>query len=153
MDLITNNIHDENFKGAIELYYPQLYYVVNATKGRILQRIFKDRLYSEMSVMMFPPNHKLFEPINRKMQQLFEAGSIEHYFERSKDKLDPKRYEHLYETTAQVLTMKHLSAGFIIWTFSLVLAIAAFIVEWIVTIIKLLVVKFIFAVFFKMNLS
>lgn len=100
------------------------------TKGKFSQRILKNRLLLEMCGIQFPINHRLFDVFNRKFQQLFSSGIINRYIEGYFDFQKQKRFAHLYPEGPEVLTMKHLEAGFFVWLCSIFLAVFVFAVEW-----------------------
>lgn len=102
-----------------------------------------------MGGLNFRGNHKFFETFEKKTQQLFAAGIIDHYAADYNDNLNPKQYEHLYRDGPQILTLAHLEAGFVIWIVSICIAISVFICEWLVTLKDFLVIQFVLMAFYK----
>jgi hypothetical protein len=118
-----------------------------ATRGELLKRILKEDdhlIHNTVCGLKFPTNDKLYDSFNRKIQQLHEAGIIKKIMDENKKFLDPKFYEkplmthkEYLETTwrksfvdePQVLTLKDLEFGFVIWLGSLALPLIIFIVE------------------------
>lgn len=109
-----------------------MYDYVIESQGKLLERIVNERLWVDMTGMSFKANDKFYETFNRKFQQMFTAGLIDHFKAYNKEKMNPKLYAHLNAGGPQVLTMEHLEAGFVVWLVSLSFAVLAFILEWIV---------------------
>lgn len=130
--LIDPRVYDPKFKGGYEVTSSELPIYAIRSNGTFLQRILtKDRMLHEICGSEVPRQNKLFEILDRKIQQLFATGIISHLIDLVMKDANPKRYSHLYpDDGPKVLTMEHLQAGFKIWLFSLSLAIIAFIVEW-----------------------
>lgn len=128
----TKYIYDPTFKGGLHVWSNSLYNdIPQSANGSLIKRILKDRLFHQNGGIELPRNHKLFDIVDRKIQQLFTGGIIMHYDEKYARVKDPKIYEHFYQYKAEVLTLQKLEAGFIIWLFALFLALVAFICEWI----------------------
>lgn len=146
---LINQIDDPNSKFCIHLVFWNLRSAVNITKGKFLKTLLKDRAMLQMEGVSMQRNHPFFEEFDRKFQQLFTGGLINQYTEEYFETLNPKRYEHLYPgDEPQVLTMKHLEAGFVVWLVSLSFAIIEFIIEWIIQLEEYLVIKFILSTFY-----
>lgn len=137
----TKQIFDPEFKESILVGGSNLYLDVQFSKGKLLDRILKQRLAHDASGMLFPRNHKLFDIFNRKIQQLLTGGIINHFTDEWFKYLDAKRYAHLYPEGPKVLTMKHLEAGFVLWLVSISFAIMAFSCEWIIRLKNFCVMK------------
>lgn len=127
--IIHKKIYDPNFKGTVQVHSEFLYFHVGVSKGKLLHRILKERLYLMMSGMMFPINHKLFESFDKKLQQLMTGGIIDHYREYYHEYSSPKRYDYLYPVKPKVLSLQLLEAGFVVWLVSLLLSVIVFILE------------------------
>jgi hypothetical protein len=138
------------------------------SRGELQKRILKEVFREMFCGMGFSRNHKHFEEFNRRIVQLIEAGIIGHFRDEFKKYFDSKFYEKpqlihnkYLETTwrksfvdePQILTMKDLKAGFVIWLYSLCLPIIAFVIEWIVRLKDFLVFKFILKAFFEVKQS
>lgn len=84
---------------------------------------------------------------------MFTAGLIDYYADVWFKFLNPKRYKELYPDLypegPQVLTKEHLEAGFVIWMVSIVVAIAALILEWFIRLKDFFIVKFLFLAFYN----
>lgn len=104
-----------------------------------------------MFVLYFTPtDSRLLSVIDRKLQQLFVGGLIEHYDSEYKEKINPKRFLHLQDPTGpKVLTLEHLRAGFVVWLVSIVFALAVFSFEWMSRIWKYLIFKHILRSFYQ----
>lgn len=127
--IIHKKIYDPKFKGTVQLHSEFLYYHVGISKGKLLDRILKQRLYLMMSGLLFPVNHKLFESFDKKLQQLMTGGIIDHYREFYQEYSSPKRYAHLYPVKPKVLSLQVLEAGFVVWLVSLLSSLLVFILE------------------------
>jgi hypothetical protein len=167
-DLVFNNrtgffdnhrikrIKDENLfrpKSRTSFYADtrSFYFESIRSRGEFMKRVL-DETFNEYSCgMRFPPNDKLYESFNRKIQQLHEAGITNHIIESYKKYLDPKYYQkpvmthkkyletthkNSFEDGPQVLTVKNLEFGFVIWLVTLILPIIAFTIECFVQVIK-----------------
>lgn len=125
------------------------------SRGHIIRRLIPDRIGVQMWGLSLQKNHKFFDILDRKCQNLFEAGIIDRLLRNLTEKGDPKRYAHLYKNGPKVLTLEHLEAGFIIWLTSLSFTLIAFISEWIIKIVEFTLYKSILGAFYerKMNLA
>lgn len=100
------------------------------------------------------PNHRLYDPFDKKLQQLFTGGIVEYHQLFYSKYANAKRYEHLHREGPQVLTLKHLEAGFSIWLFSITFAIFAFLLEWLFFHLKFyLIVKFTLSAYFEVKVE
>lgn len=124
------------------------------SRGKILERVLKERFCLDVSGIRFPMNHKLFEVFDTKIQQLLANGLVEHFVSESYEALNPKYELYLRHKTLnepenpKVLTLEHLEAGFVIWLLSICFAVFAFAVEWIVRLSELFVWR---RIFFELN--
>lgn len=130
VELLKGRIYDPTFKGALHLHSQALYYRVYISRGLLLQRLMKERVDLDMSGMIFPPNHRFYKTFDRKIQRLFEAGFIDYFRTVERKCLNSKRYEHLYRDQPQVLTLKHLEAGFVVCSAAMSISILVFVFEW-----------------------
>lgn len=151
MNRYPAKLNDSEFKGAVQVLHDVVHLQAMNTNGSFLKRILKERFITEMHVWYFPSfSAKLLNIINRKLQQLFVGGLIEYYNAEYKELINIKRYKHLQDSTGpKVLTMEHLSAGFIVWLVSVVLAIIIFVTEWIPRFGEYLVSWYIFGTYYK----
>lgn len=144
-DVMYDRIYDPTFTGGVQLHTRYIYSIAFQSNGEIVKRLLREPFITEFCGMEFPRNHKLFYVLDHKIHQLFESGITEYLASYGKKRLDPNVYkkpksltrEYLYNTYeklfpegAQILTMDHLEAGFVIWIACVSLAIAAFIFEW-----------------------
>lgn len=127
------SLNDSNFNGVVEVLHEVLHFQAMDTNGHFLKRILKERMFFEMYGWQFQRYDKLYDIFDRKLQQLFTGGLIDYYDTKYKEQVNPKNYVHLQDPSGpKVLTMKHLEAGFIVWLFSVGLAVFVFVVEWII---------------------
>jgi hypothetical protein len=122
---------------------------MNKTNGKLAKRLLKEGLFMEWIGMKFKRNSEYFEIFDEKLQQLVTAGIIDHLISFRKEMLNLKRYAHLYRDEPQVLTMKNLEAGFVIWLISVSIAVCVFICEWISRLHDMLVLEFILVAYQK----
>lgn len=139
---------NSSFKGAVQVFDEMLRFLAADTKGLFLRRVFEERLYFEMFGLKLSYFHYLFEVLDRKIQQLFVGGIIDHYNSEFNEYLNPKRYEHLHPTGPQVLTLEHLRAGFVVWLVSVTVAILTFAWEWIMALVDYVIARYIFITFY-----
>ena len=99
----------------------------------------KDRLYfhqrdyggfsNNVYIMLPSKNHFLYSTLDWKIKQLVEGGFFVHWFDRYLSDSSLQKPEPEPDGDKVVLTMDHLSVGFIIWLGMLLIASAAFIAE------------------------
>lgn len=112
-------------------------------------------------------NHKFFDILDIKTQQLQSAGIIDNFIRNIIEMVNPKGYkkpdaytkEYLrdvfpksFPRGPKVLKMETLEAGFVVWLVSLTLAVTAFILEWINRQTMFLVAKNILAAFYEQRI-
>lgn len=152
MNFITRKLTDPTFRGGLHLPANTLQHYAIETNGTLLNRVLKERFSIDMSGMKFPRNHRFFETFDKKLQQLFAGGIMDYYASQWLNNLKHDRFKHLYIDEPEVLTLKHLEAGFRIWLVSIGIAICAFIVELLVKWIPIwrdsLVVKYVIASYY-----
>lgn len=117
-----------------------------ATKGTFSRRILNDRLLLEMKVLLAARHNKLFDLIDRKMQQFFEGGLFYAFTANIRRKVE-KRLSPEYTETFKVLTLEELEAGFVISVVPLLFAISAFCLERMIALKNFIL--FIFVGFFR----
>lgn len=93
--------------------------------------------------------NRLYLTIDRKLQQLSEAGLIDYNTRFWYDRRDPKR--NSVEDGPQVLTLGELEAGFVICIAPLIFSAFVFAVEWMISLKYFLIVRTIFQKFFEMS--
>lgn len=120
------------------------------TNGTFQKRILNDRILLEMRVFTAERHHKLFDLIDRKMQQIFEGGLFFPFTARLLMILDKKRFP-LTKEAFKVLTFDELEAGFVICFASLLFGVSAFCLEWIVLLKDKIIVQRIFEGFFEIH--
>lgn len=140
---------NSSFNGAVQVFDEMLRFLAIDTKGLFLKRIFDERLYGEMFGLKLTYFHYLYEVLDRKLQQMFVGGIIEHYNSEYYDYLNIKRYEHLHPSGPQILTLEHLRAGFVVWLVSVIFAILTFGWEWIMVLFDYVISRFIFEAYFE----
>lgn len=127
--LFYEAVFDPTFEGGIEVGSFSLTRQTFFTKGKFIQRVLKDRISQEMCGMQILRNHRFFSTLSRKLDQLWTGGILNFYNIAWQKFGDPKRFEHLYVFEPQVLTMKHLEPGFVIFLVSLLVSLISFIIE------------------------
>lgn len=152
--LVAKKIYHLTFKGCVHVPAEVLSLHVIISKGKLLKRVLKQRVGFEMRGLGFSRNDKFFEIFDRKFQQLFTAGLIDQSADFWFTFMNPKRYEHFYVHEPEVLTMKDLEAGFVIWLISIFLTLIVFLLELLVKFRDRLVFQFVvFAFYHQANLS
>lgn len=154
--LAEETIFDSKFKNVLHVESQNLYIFNLISNGKLLSRILKETFYLEMSGMamngMQPRNHKFFETIDTKIQQLLASGHIGLFTTYWNLQLKPKFYEKYNPNEGPTkLTMEHLRAGFVVWIISLWFAVVAFVVEWVFRSVELLMWKFILLTFYELR--
>lgn len=144
-------IYDSNFKGTVHLDYHLFVALSGISKGRIVQRMLKEDLITDICGWDFPRSHRFYEVFDRKTQQLFNAG-ITHKIIK-KYTVNPKKFIHLYEQGPKVLSMNDLEAGFVVWLISITFAVLAFLMEWLMTMKDFLILRMIFKTYFDMKIE
>lgn len=149
MDLLPH-LYEPTFEGAIHIRGRGLYYLTRVSKGKIQERLLDHRLYLEVSGLVFPKNHKFFEPFNRIVQQFFASGIFSFFNQEATDLLNKKRYEE-YSEPGEILTIEQLEASFVIWLVSIGFSVAAFSLEWLVRFRDYIVFKSVLDCYMKMS--
>lgn len=159
-----DRIYDPTFTGGVQLHTRYIYSIAFQSNGEIVKRLLREPFITEFCGMEFPRNHKLFYVLDHKIHQLFEAGITEYLASYGKKRLDPNvykkpksftreylhnTYEKLFPEGAQILTMDHLEAGFVIWIACVFLAFAAFIFEWMMMLKNFLIIWNVLQAFFE----
>lgn len=98
--------------------------------------------------IQFPQFHRFYESFDEKRQQLFGAGIIQYHYKGKTSHEKKLRSKHLYLSGPEVLTMKHLEAGFVIWITAVCIAIPSFLIEWSLHFVKFQIIKAIVKSFF-----
>lgn len=144
-NLHFRQIFDHSFGGVFEMNVLDVRIVSEKTKGTFLNRLLAESLFTEMTAMLFPPFHRFYDIFNLKLQQLFTSGIINFLSEVWVKTDSKKKYAHLFSDLngPQVLTMKNLEAGFVVWLVSISFAINMFLLEWIAKIFEILKARFI----------
>lgn len=150
-------IFSSKFKGGIVYPGNAKYYGLLKTLGRLRERYLDQPSWIDPYSLAFPRNHKFYEAFDEKIHQLWTYGLIERYlsaYQKFGDKKFYKKFRHLYLTDGpQVLTMKHLEAGFVICLIAVAFSLLAFAMEWSVKLRDFLVFTNIFATFNTMQQS
>lgn len=118
-------------------------------------KILKERLMSELKVLYLPAHHRFFNIFNENFKKMSEAGLFEQYVREAKEIFIRNTLQES-EEPFKVLTLEELEAGFVVCIVPLLLALAVFCFEWIVTLKDVIVVLCTFQAYFgtkqvKMN--
>lgn len=141
---LENKVGD---KFGLEVRLDMLLQVLWETDGNISQRILNDRIMLERIASDVLPHNKLFDLIDRKMQQFFEGGLINRFMIADLRILDKNRFRK-FEDPFKILNLEELEAGFVISFAPLLLAVAAFGFEWLTVLKHFIIQKCIFEAFF-----
>lgn len=140
-------------KIGVEVRQHLLLYLQFATNGTFSQSILKnDRILLEMRILIAERHNKLFDLIDRKMQQLFEGGLFYVFTELTDRRVNEKRGQK-YKEPFKVLTFDELEAGFVVCFTPLLFGVVAFCLEWLVVLIEHTLVKCILEAFFRIHRS
>lgn len=143
----------ESAGGKIGIYFHFLYVLkfTNATKRKFNKRFLNDDpVMRGLYVLGAQPYSRMFEFINRKLQQFFEGGIMDFYLTWFKELHSKNRFEE-YKEPFKVLTLEELEAGFVISFAPLLFAIVTFCVEWLVVLKDFVLAKCIFNAIFKIH--
>lgn len=166
-DVMCCRIHNSSFKGAGHVHSRYMVELAIFTKGLIFNRILKESLITEFCGMMIPRNHKLYNVLDHKTKQMFEAGIINHYIDFFKKFLDPNFYKSLrrvtpkylevphvklYKEGPQILTLEHLEAGFVIWLAALSIAVGVYALEWLPRFKDYLIIELVLKAFYHQKM-
>lgn len=93
-------------------------------------KLLPERYMLEIRALFFVPHHFFFEAIDKKIQQLLEAGLIEyhlksHYTLRSENAAKLRKHTESFK----VLTLGELEAGFVVSLVPLIISAFVFCVE------------------------
>lgn len=119
--------------------------------GEILKRIIKENVLGSTKMIVFPRNHHFYESFNKNIERLVTAGIINYFGDDYKDLISVKRFSHLKLSKVKPMNLKHLEAGFVVWLMSLIVPVAAFIVEWIIRFKDFIVFRSVFTAFTKLK--
>lgn len=111
-----------------------------------IENLKKEEFAASLCGLKFPRHHPLFEIYDQKLQQIFSGQFLYERRELFNQQWTQWRLRTI--DTPKVLNMKMLEPGFVIWTLSLLLAVAAFIFEWLVTLKDFLVMQYILEAFY-----
>lgn len=131
----------------MQLNHDTLHDTMTVTENLKLPKILKDKHTVTMKALFAQNFNRFFHAIDRKLQQLFEAGLIDYNTRYWFDRRDPRR--NFVESGPQVLTLEELEAGFAICILPLILSAFVFVVEWMVTFKDLLITQIIFESFLR----
>ena len=90
--------------------------------------VLKERFFTMPVGLKFPKDSFVFEPIKKALQRIKEAGFFQHL--EKQFQTDPKKEE---PGKPEILTVSQLAVGFYIWMGSLIIAIAGFFAERIIS--------------------
>lgn len=113
-------------------------------------KILTDRYMLEPLVFVSPRRHFLSEIFDHKIQQLLEGHFFAYYLSEG-DNIDAYYEKNKQQLPFKILTLGELEAGFVISISPLILCILVFCFEWMITIIKLLILKAICGVYFEVK--
>lgn len=118
------------------------------TRGQLLDRIIDERFLLQMKGILFKPNHKLFDIVDKMIQQEFTTGLVDYYTKPYFHFLNKKKRRFQPLKGPKVLTLKHLEAGFLIWLACICFAAMAFVCEWLNRLKDELVLKYLLLAFY-----
>lgn len=135
-----------------------MYYYKTKTSLRILEffnitkepKLLPDRFMLEPYVLILPRRNFLFEVLDQKLEQLFEAHLLGYYLKHDYYKGYFEKMK-TNELPYKILTLRELEAGFVVSIAPLILGVLIFCIEWLIVIKDLLVFKTIFKVYFKLK--
>lgn len=145
----TGRLYDASFRGGVHLFGGFLDIYMTESRYEIFKTVLEAPIVSDLHGIEFPRNHKLFHIFDVKLQQLLESGWIDAITTNP----DPTLLaaERKDRKVPQVLTMKHLEAGFVVWMISITFGIFAFISEWMLSIKDSLIFTNVFLAYLKLN--
>lgn len=118
---ITTNASSRSSLVVTEAHWATLH---NQHKGQLSVKVLSEIFSVSIRGMIFPRYHVLFDPFNEKLKQLYEAGIIQSWIEE----LNKIKYKQPEDGPA-VLTVDHVTVGFQVCCFCLLIAAFAFISE------------------------
>lgn len=148
-EIANVTIYDPTFKGALNLILGGQIRFINESNGLFQRRLLKEIILTDRCGICFPIHHRLFTIFNRKIQQLIEGGIVDLLKEEALKYLNPNRYKHLFTQEPEVLSMRHLEAGFVIWLISVCFACLVFALEWLITFKEYLIFKCLLKAFYS----
>jgi hypothetical protein len=88
------DIYDPKQKKAVFVRSRHFYSSMRSSRGEFKKRLIAEPIQEQFYGVEFPRNHKFYEPFNRKITQLIEAGITEKYIKDNIGTvLDLKSYE------------------------------------------------------------
>lgn len=122
--LELNISQNASSRGAVVLSNFQLMRNMQRLNGVTTVKVLSELFAEAPRGMLFPRFHVLYEPFNRKLDQLSQAGIVQRLIESYYT-------NNMIKNTKgpEVLTLKHLELGFQIWLLFIVLSTIAFIAE------------------------
>ena len=130
MDTVFNQMQNSSYKGSF--FYNELAFLMHNYKKEPKDRLYFNQLDKKVRdhnvhVALPLKYNFIYSTLDRKIRQLVESGFFVHWFDRYLSDSSLRKPEP--EDNRVVLTMEHLSVGFIIWLGMLLIASVAMIVE------------------------
>lgn len=169
--VVTENIFDSSFKEGVQISSDQIAVYSQLTNGEILKRLLMESFLTEHCGLIFPRNHKFYEVIDLKLQQLHSTGILRYHMDYNGIPLSSKKYlnpgyfrkpklltreylEDIYPKSfpdgPKVFSLQeHLEAGFVIWLVSIAIACVVFILEWMITLKDYFIIKALLEAYFS----
>lgn len=113
-------------------------------------KLLPDRYMLQPDVILFKRRHFLSQLLDIKIQQLQEHGLIDYYIGKDDDEFNLNKLKKLQQPF-KVLTLDELKAGFVISTSPLIISFVVFCLEWMVTLLDLLIFHSTFKAYFEMR--
>lgn len=133
-------------------YHENIYrYVISQKLNRTdPPKLLSERYMLEAKALLFPNNHFLFNTFDRKLQQYVEADLINYNNRKWRRANNPRMFEKQKEPFA-VLTLRDLEASFVVCLLPFCLSIFVFALEWLRTLIDLIVFLDILKKYYKIK--
>lgn len=144
--LKSNIIEDASAQGGLFTSTSDVFLLINQFKGNISINLLQDGSINVYRGLQIPRHHFLFLPLDSTIKKLLEAGIIQIWIKPF--------YELKFtreETGPEQLTMVHLTLGFQLWLFFLLVSTFGFISEHLIYLRKYLIFKFIISIFLKLS--
>lgn len=123
------------------------YYIIN--KQKKVPKLLTNRFMLNMRAAGVAVNNKFLKTFDRKLQQLFEADLVNYYMRDFEIVVEKAKTDKNLGEPFKVLTFEELEAGFVVCIVKLLFSIFVFILEWIVTMMYVLIFVKIFQVFYE----
>lgn len=161
---LFEKIYNPSFKGAVHVNNKNYADLAIKSKSGFINRCLKQPFMTEACGMEIQRNHRMFDVLDEKIQQLFVGGIIDHYTDVSRNQMSSNNSEKLQELTKEniaetheisqskvpkVMTLEQLRVAFALWLLLLIAATVVFAMEWVIKFKNCLIISFIFLSFYK----